>query len=103
MKPDDFIGALAGPAWDCMKATGIPASFTVAEAALESGWGAHAPGNNLFGVKATPDWKGAVTTLETSEFIGGGVVLEKATFRAYPDWLSSVLDHAGFLTGNERL
>ena len=39
MKPQEFI-ALIGPAAQASAAnTGVPASFTVAQAALESGWG----------------------------------------------------------------
>ena len=30
----------------------------MAQAALESGWGKYAIGNNLFGVKAFDDWMG---------------------------------------------
>jgi flagellum-specific peptidoglycan hydrolase FlgJ len=33
------------------KATGIPAELPFAQCALESGWLAHAPGNNCFGIK----------------------------------------------------
>ncbi|GAA3083629.1 hypothetical protein GCM10020000_82270 [Streptomyces olivoverticillatus] len=33
-------------------AVGVPALVTLGQAALESGWGKHAPGNNFFGVKA---------------------------------------------------
>ena len=32
--------------------TGISHLFILAQAALESGWGAHAPGNMFFGIKA---------------------------------------------------
>lgn len=32
--------------------TGVPALVTLGQAALESGWGRHAPGNNFFGIKA---------------------------------------------------
>lgn len=37
------------------------------QAALESGWGLHAPGNMLFGVKAGPSWKGKRQLLRTWE------------------------------------
>ncbi len=35
--------------------TGIDATFILAQAALESGWGERAVGNMFFGVKATKD------------------------------------------------
>ena len=61
MKPQEFI-ALVGPAAQASAAnTGVPASFTVAQAALESGWGTSSlakDGKNLFGVKADPAWRG---------------------------------------------
>jgi flagellum-specific peptidoglycan hydrolase FlgJ len=38
------------------KATGIPPELLVAQWAVESGWGKHAPGNNCFGIK---QYKGA--------------------------------------------
>jgi subtilisin family serine protease len=34
------------------QATGVPATFTLAQGGVESGWGRHTPGNMLFGVKA---------------------------------------------------
>jgi peptidoglycan hydrolase FlgJ len=39
-------------------ATGISAIFIVAQAALESGWGKHSIGNNVFGITAGSNWKG---------------------------------------------
>ena len=33
--------------------TGISALFSLAQAALETGWGTHTPGNMFFGIKAT--------------------------------------------------
>lgn len=35
-------------------ADGVPALFTLAQSAVETGWGASAPGNMMFGVKAKP-------------------------------------------------
>jgi hypothetical protein len=35
-------------------AYGVPALFTLAQSAVETGWGASAPGNMMFGVKAKP-------------------------------------------------
>jgi len=46
-----------------------PAEITVAQWALESGWGASAPGNNCFGIKA---YHGCVAqTLPTLEYVDG--------------------------------
>lgn len=102
MTPQDFIAAIAPAARTSMRSTKIPASFTVAEGALESGWGAHAPGFNLFGVKADSSWHGPTTSQATHEVINGETVEVQASFRAYPDWLASIEDHAQFLLTNPR-
>lgn len=102
MTPQEFIAALSAPAQQSMLTTKIPASFVVADAALESGWGVHAPGFNLFGVKADPSWTGAIVTLNTREFWNGKWVMIPAKFRAYSGWLGSIEDHAAFLLSNPR-
>lgn len=102
MTPNDFIDRIAPDAKTCAAKTGIPASFTVAQAALESGWGVHTPGNNLFGVKTTPDWKGASTSQTTHEVVDGKTITIVAKFRAYDSWLDSINDHARFLLTNKR-
>lgn len=102
MTPQDFISAVSPAARSSMQSTKIPASFTVAESALESGWGAHAPGFNLFGIKADPSWTGPVTIQRTREFLSGAWTFVDAKFRAYSGWLGSIEDHAQFLLTNER-
>lgn len=102
MTPQDFIAAVSPDARTSMQSTKIPASFTVAEAALESGWGAHAPGFNLFGIKADPSWSGPVTIQNTREFLDGAWAMVQAKFRAYTDWLGSISDHARFLLAIPR-
>lgn len=82
--------------------THIPAAFTAAEAALETGYGAHCPGMNCFGVKADPAWHGPTTSQRTREVIDGKDVIITAYFRAYSDWQGSIDDHARFLLTNER-
>jgi flagellum-specific peptidoglycan hydrolase FlgJ len=102
MTPQEFIAAVSPAARTSMQSTKIPASFTVAEAALESGWGTHAPGFNLFGVKADSAWRGPVTVQRTREFLNGAWTFVDARFRAYPDWLGSIDDHEQFLITNPR-
>lgn len=102
MTPRNFIAAIAPAAQASAQLTKIPASFTVAEGALESGWGNHAPGMNLFGIKADPSWKGLITTQRTREVIKGQSVFINANFRAYSDWLGCIQDHAEFLQDNPR-
>ncbi|MDD5247533.1 MAG: glycoside hydrolase family 73 protein [Rhodocyclaceae bacterium] len=105
MNAQDFIDLIGSAAQASAKATGVPASFTVAEAALESGWGSSQlaqQGKNLFGVKADPAWQGDVLTLNTREFLHGTWVMVPARWRKYADWQSCMDDHADFLHQNSR-
>lgn len=102
MLPQDFIKKILPAAQACQRATGVPASVTIAQAALESGWGERAPGNNLFGIKADAAWKGATTSFPTTEYIAGEKVALTLNFRSYPDWSGSVVDHAAFFHANPR-
>jgi flagellar protein FlgJ len=93
---------LASAAQDCQRRTGIPASLTLAQAALESGWGARAPGFNLFGIKADASWQGPTTSFKTTEHVNGADVHPVLKFRAYASWLDSMVDHARFILANPR-
>jgi flagellar protein FlgJ len=105
MKPDEFITAIASAAQQSARRTKIPASFTVAQAALESSWGASQlaqQGFNLFGVKADRSWSGPTLSLPTTEYDGSRRVTEQAKWRKYDGWLASIEDHARFLLDNPR-
>jgi len=102
MPPSAFIALLLPAAQACQRAHGIPASFTLAQAALESGWGERAPGNNLFGVKADRSWKGPTVDVPTHEVIKGKRVPMVCKFRAYPTLSASVADRADFFLKNPR-
>jgi flagellar rod assembly protein/muramidase FlgJ len=102
MPPSAFIGMLAQSAQDCQRKTGIPASITLAQAALESSWGARAPGNNLFGIKADHSWTGPTVDVPTHEFVQGQSVAVTCKFRRYASFLESMVDHAQFLLKNQR-
>ncbi len=81
MQSDHLIEA-ARHAVICERMTEVPAELTVAQWALESGWGAHQPGNNCFGIKAFPGCHG-VQSLETFEVVKGvrqRLVQDFATF-----------------------
>lgn len=105
MKADDFVSAIGPAAQASAKATGIPASFVVAEGALESGWGVSAlarQGMNLFGVKADRSWSGNVLSMQTREFLHGKWTVVPALWRKYDTWEACIADHAKFLTENPR-
>ena len=59
-------------------------------------------GNNLFGIKASPDWTGKTVTVETWEDYGNGPVQIIDTFRAYDSISDSVLDRCKFLRENSN-
>ncbi len=105
MKPNEFIAAIGPAAQASMRTTKVPASFTIAQAALESGWAQSqlsTTGFNLFGVKADASWKGATLMLPTKEFINKQWVTVSARWRKYASWLDCLNDHAAFLLNNKR-
>ena len=55
MTPKDFVKKYKPFALESEKKTGISHLFTLAQAALESGWGERGVGNNFFGIKAAKD------------------------------------------------
>lgn len=65
-----LLAQAADAAKGCELETHLPAALTLAQWALESGWGQHQPGNNCFGIKA---YEGcyAIQSLRTSENISG--------------------------------
>jgi flagellar protein FlgJ len=57
MNPEQFVKKYYPYAVEAEEETGIPAIAVLSQAALESGWGKKAIGNNLFGVKYRKgDW-----------------------------------------------
>lgn len=105
MTPQDFFAELGPGARQSNIDTGIPASFTLAQAALESAWGASGlalQGKNLFGIKALGDWTGPTITMPTQEYINGQWEQIQAAFRKYDSWAQSLDDHARFFFVNPR-
>ncbi|HJW10398.1 MAG TPA: flagellar assembly peptidoglycan hydrolase FlgJ, partial [Albitalea sp.] len=89
--------------------TGIPATFMMAQAAHESGWGKHeirhadgSPSHNLFGIKAGANWKGPVAEVTTTEVIGGVARKVVAKFRAYSSYAESFGDYAKLMKNSPR-
>ena len=105
MLPAAFIQMFAPAAQEVMKRTGVPASFTIAQSAVESAWMGSELAQiafNLFGIKADPSWKGAAINFPTGEVINGKKTVIYANFRKYPDLATGLHDHADFLTKNPR-
>jgi len=81
----------------------------VAQAALETGWGAHVMPDgrgensfNLFGIKAGGGWQGDQVSKRTLEFENGVPRPQHAQFRSYTDVSATFADYADFLTDNPR-
>ena len=98
-----FINKIGPMAAADMKASGILASLTVAQAILESGWGKSGltvAANNLFGIKGT--YNGQGYTCKTQEWDGSEYITVDATFRKYPSWAESLADHSALFNRLDR-
>jgi flagellar protein FlgJ len=89
--------------------SGIPASYMIGQAGHETGWGKseirHRDGSNafnLFGIKATPGWKGKVAEVVTTEYIDGVPRKLVAKFRAYDSYADSFRDYARLVGNSPR-
>ena len=86
----DFLAQLSLPARLASEQSGVPHHLILAQAALESGWGQRQirrengePSFNLFGIKASSNWKGPVTEITTTEYENGEAKKVKAKFRIW--------------------
>lgn len=87
------------------KRSGIPASITLSQAALESGYGGSGlvtKALNFFGIKAYGGWSGATYFTPTTEVVNGVPRVELASFRKYTSAGESFADHSDFLKDNKR-
>lgn len=82
--------------------SGVPASITLAQAALESGYGKRGICNNMFGIKANKGYSGPFCEALTHEEYDGIRVPIVAKFRSYSDAAGSFADHSDFLLNNKR-
>ena len=92
----EFIQQWKDTAISHMKKHGIPASITLAQGALESGWGRSylaRKGNNYFGIKCH-SWSGEKIYADDDH--------PNECFRKYKDAAESFEDHANFLMNNSR-
>ncbi|MET8450736.1 hemopexin repeat-containing protein [Streptomyces sp. NPDC005209] len=117
----EFRARYGGYADAGQAATGVPALVTLGQAALESGWGAHAPGNNFFGIKARagdpPETRQLLRTTEvldrpdavfpevisvTQRADGKYVYVVRDWFRVYASPADAFTAHGNFLRNNSR-
>lgn len=126
MTPQSFVDNYYSFAKQAERKTGIPALFSLAQSALESGWGKHAPGNMFFGIKTGSGksfggWQGQKQLVTTAEYSTSPTLkfpqilpgypkkegdkykyMVKDYFRSYPSPLFSFLDWSGMLAGLSR-
>ena len=121
MTPKEFIKKHLPYALETERKTGISALFILAQSALETGWGQHAPGNMMFGVKASvstpPEKRQLVQTTEilSTDKAKFPVIISiekrpdgkykytvKDWFRKYDSPEESFTDHANFFFSNKR-
>ncbi|MBC9070793.1 flagellar assembly peptidoglycan hydrolase FlgJ [Thauera sp. CAU 1555] len=106
----EFVSAVWPHAVQASRKTGIPPQFMVAQAALETGWGAkmlrHADGTpsyNLFNIKAGSGWKGATVDLPVTEYAADGrTYKENARFRSYGSYAEAFADYASLMADSPR-
>lgn len=121
MTPKEFVKKYKPFALETERKTGISHLFILAQSALETGWGNRAPGNMMFGVKAsisTPLEKRQL--VQTTEILstdkakfpviisiekrpdGRFKYIVKDWFRKYDSTEESFTDHASLFMNNKR-
>ena len=107
---DQFIAAAVQGAQRGWREYGVPASVTIAQAILESGWGRSGLASvdkNYFGIKCQTGRYGTLANgchlYATQECTKAGVCFDTAaTFRTYAAMADSFRDHGNFLRVNSR-
>lgn len=92
MSPEVYFKLAAPSAMDQARKYKIPPSVTLAQGAMESGWAESylaVNGNNHFGIKCGPDWKGPGLLLNDDR--------PNECFRVYNSIAESFEDHSKFL------
>jgi hypothetical protein len=111
LTPAQFIAAAAAGAQAGWREYGVPASTTIAQAILESGWGRSSlstTDRNYFGIKCQGTRYGALATgchvYNTTECgsTAASCFATAASFRTYATMADSFRDHGNFLRVNSR-
>lgn len=121
MKPKDFVVKYYPYAKQIEDELGLSSIAILAQCALESGWGEHAPGNMMFGIKDTDGVNGNEQLITTTEYLKNPnakfpVIISKVLdpvkklykyivkdyFRKYNTPADSFRDHVKFFQVNKR-
>jgi len=107
--PDNFIADILPQAQLAADTLGVSARLLIAQSALETGWGKYAmkladgrSSNNLFGIKAGPDWRGNSLSKTSLEFQDGVLQNQVSNFRVYASPAQSLDDYVEFIQTNPR-
>lgn len=98
----EWTAAMMGASEATAAKIGCSPAAIVAQAALESAWGAAAIGNNVFGIKAGSSWTGKRQLVWTREVIDQKSVMIQDWFRDYDSLADCIADHFEFLVKNTR-
>jgi len=106
---EHFVRRYLPEATAAARTLGIEPRLLLAQAALETGWGASTPqhpdgrsANNLFGMKASDGWQGGRVAHWTMEHLGGATARKREVFRAYDHAADSFADYVGLIGGSPR-
>ena len=107
--PQAFVRQLFPLAQRHAAELGVAPQVLLAQAALETGWGAHVMGDavggsshNLFGIKATDAWHGQRTAHRTLEFADGIAQQRVEPFRVYDGFDAAFADYVALIKGSAR-
>jgi flagellar protein FlgJ len=107
--PHNFVADILPLAQSAAKILGVSAKLLVAQSALETGWGKHTmkfadgrSSNNLFGIKAGPDWQGDLLHKTSLEYQDGVMQQQVSSFRAYATPAQSLADYVDTIQANPR-
>jgi flagellar protein FlgJ len=107
--PTSFVRSMLPLAKRAALKLGTEPLALVAQAALETGWGARVPRRpdgsssfNLFGIKSGSQWKGDEALSKTLEFQGGALQPKTESFRAYGSHDEGFADYVELLSQNPR-
>ncbi|MFN8614074.1 MAG: glucosaminidase domain-containing protein [Vulcanimicrobiota bacterium] len=106
--PEQFISSVGVEAISSQTRYGVPAAVSIAQAALETGWGRYLPVDkfsgvrsfNLFGIKYSG--QGEFVVSDTKEYVGGRWITVEAKFRKYASYSESFEGHALLLSQSSR-
>ncbi len=106
---EHFVRRYLPDATAAARTLGLDPRLLLAQAALETGWGAATPqhpdgssANNLFGMKASDSWQGGRVAQWTMEHLGGVTARKREVFRAYDQPADSFADYVDLIGGSPR-